>query len=352
MFTKKHDTYTAHDEKWAAEIKQKGVDVDKKIADFNKRYQQIETDGKEIARLKKAQADYDAKIKALKASGKTDTDTEVVDLNKKFSDGDSNLKVLENEYFNKRKQLFDDRIDAYRKKEIAAKRGENGYEKATELKRDLKTVDDQFHFDDKAPTRSALEEEFKLLDKDSSEAIFRDERKSLLDRITNDYLSPTGSKKVQRNISATVDKEFANLSDVEKAKVTKILEKDLSNLEADDIADLNYYTVKNNNEIATSGDSAIDAYKTKLQSEQAFTDFKLKEGLGITEVNAFLRKINLPGKTKLRLSEVEWAQVKRSAEPDKALGVILKKKGLDSKTIISILDKVGSYKTVEESKFK
>ena len=73
-------------------------------------------------------------------------------------------------------------------------------------------------------------------------------------------------------------------------------------------------------------------------SEEAVTNFKLDESVGINTVNTLFRKANLPGKVKL--TETEWAKIRRADNQLEAFRQVLLGKGISESNIKRIAGEI------------
>jgi hypothetical protein len=73
-------------------------------------------------------------------------------------------------------------------------------------------------------------------------------------------------------------------------------------------------------------------------SEEAVANFKLDESVGINTVNTLFRKENLPGK--VRLTETEWARIKRADNQLEAFRQVLLGKGVSENNIKRIAGEI------------
>jgi hypothetical protein len=94
------------------------------------------------------------------------------------------------------------------------------------------------------------------------------------------------------------------LSPEDKAEVSKILSKKLSDLSDDEIALLNHYTAKSHGVKDTEITGMWSASRQAGVDSDDFKNFKLADDAGIDTVNALLRKSNLHN-SKIKLSETE-----------------------------------------------
>ena len=317
MFSKKNSTF-GKDADWAAEVKNREKAADDLLAKHNEIVTAINDKQKKIDELQaktrlsnKQNADL-AKLQSEQSA--------LFDEQLKFSDGSTGLLHDNNDL------EFDSVSNTWRKK--------------VALRRDVQTVKDQFN-----PTgeknREALQREFEVLDKDSSEAMRLADRQTRGSKLIDDYLSDSGSKKISKTFDVTVEQEFKNLTPEERAEVLEILNKPLDGdgkISEEDLDVLNFYTLKNDNKI--SGDvTKIRNKRTKaVQKDASSETLQLNKDLGLDEVSVLMRQSGVP--SKIKLSETDWAKIKRSAKPKEALIEALRKNNVDEKVIDKVVKKV------------
>ena len=101
-----------------------------------------------------------------------------------------------------------------------------GYKKSLALKKDVRTLNDQFDPVDGIDKAGKIREDLKELSEDSSKALLLNDRKTQGETLINDYLSSTGSKKITRKVDLMVEEDFSKLTPEERARVKQILNKD------------------------------------------------------------------------------------------------------------------------------
>lgn len=317
MFSKKNSTF-GKDTDWAAEVKNREKAADDLLARHNEIVTAINDKQKEIDRLqaltrrtKKQEAD----LATLQSE-----QTALFDEQLKLSDGSTGLLHDNGDL------EFDSVSNTWRKK--------------LALRRDVQTVKDQFNPTGEK-TRQELQDEFDVLDKDSSEAMRLADRQTKGSKLIDDYLSDSGSKKISKTFDVTVEQEFKNLTPEERAEVLEILNKPLDGdgkISEEDLDVLNFYTLKNDNKI--SGDvTKIRNKRTKaVQKDASSETLQLNKDLGLDEVSVLMRQSGVP--SKIKLSETDWAKIKRSAKPKEALIEALRKNNVDEKVIDKVVKKV------------
>ena len=317
MFSKKNSTF-GKDTDWAAEVKNREKAADDLLAKHDEIVTAINDKQKEIDKLQaltrrtaKQNADL-AKLQSEQAA--------LFYEQLKFSDGSTGLLHDNNDL------EFDSVSNTWRKK--------------VALRRDVQTVKDQFNTTGEK-TRQELQDEFDVLDKDSSEAMRLADRQKRGNTLIDDYLSESGSKKISKTFDVTVEQEFKNLTPEERAEVLEILNKPLDGdgkISEEDLDVLNFYTLKNDNKI--SGDvTKIRNKRTKaVQKDASSETLQLNKDLGLDEVSVLMRQSGVP--SKIKLSETDWAKIKRSAKPKEALIEALRKNNVDEKVIDKVVKKV------------
>ena len=317
MFSKKNSTF-GKDANWAAEVKNREKVADDLLARHDEIVTAINDKQQEIDKLQaltrrttKQDADL-AKLQSEQAA--------LFDEQLKFSDGNTGLLHDNNDL------EFDSVSNTWRKK--------------VALRRDVQTVKDQFNPTGEK-TRQKLQDEFDILDKDSSEATRLADRQKRGNTLIDDYLSESGSKKISKTFDVTVEQEFKNLTPEERAEVLEILNKPLDGdgkISEEDLDILNFYTLKNDNKI--SGDvTKIRNKRTKaVQKDASSETLQLNKDLGLDEVSVLMRQSGVP--SKIKLSETDWAKIKRSAKPKEALIEALRKNNVDEKVIDKVVKKV------------
>ncbi len=327
MFTKKNPLF-GRDTDWAAGVKQQEADADK---------------------LLRSKSDYDvadAEVKALEKERNTlRTKSKLTKKEKdRLAEISNELKIARNN----RKQAINDVAD-WETKAIAIGLEKDpvtgAWRKSKGLLKDVETVRTQFDPVTGAKTRTQLQDEFDLLDADASRAELNLKRKTAGDQLIDDYLSGSGSKRITKQWDDVVQTEYSRLSDAEKAEVSSILRKNIDDLSESEIAKLNYYTAKQHGVVDTEADAVFAARKTQVEGEDAFQNFKLGEDVGIDEVSALLRKSGLP-RSKVKLSETEWAKIKKADDQLAAFKAVLQKKGVKD----DVINKIASEVFVEVEK--
>ena len=317
MFSKKNSTF-GKDTDWAAEVKNREKAADDLLARHNEIVTAINEKQKKIDELQaltRRSKKQEADLATLQSE-----QTALFDEQLKLSDGSTGLLHDNGDL------EFDPATNTWRKK-IA-------------LRRDVQTVKDQFNPTGEK-TRQELQDEFDVLDKDSSEAMRLADRQKRGNTLIDDYLSESGSKKISKTFDVTVEQEFKNLTPEERAEVLEILNKPLDGdgkISEEDLDILNFYTLKNDNKI--SGDVAkIRNKRTKaVQKDASSETLQLNKDLGLDEVSVLMRQSGVP--SKIKLSETDWAKIKRSAKPKEALIEALRKNNVDEKVIDKVVKKV------------
>jgi hypothetical protein len=155
---------------------------------------------------------------------------------------------------------------------------------------------------------------------DSYEASFKAQReKNIDDLIANELPLTKRSGDVMQ-----YDRVYSNLTPDERKIVADILNKRLGydELSADDIRTLNYYTQKAKGlDVVNDTDiqKAWFGIKQNASDQDAFKNFKLSDDVGIDTVNALLRKNNLSKSKAIKISETDWAKIKKQDDPGLAL---------------------------------
>lgn len=187
---------------------------------------------------------------------------------------------------------------------------------------------------DNAELRNALE----TLETNPGDVIAQ-ERADKVKKLLDDTLSGDGQIAGKFDDDSLWNGEFARLSPEDKAEVSKILSKKLSDLSDDEIALLNHYTAKSHGVKDTEITGMWSASRQAGVDSDDFKNFKLADDAGIDTVNALLRKSSLH-KSKVKLSETEWAQLKKADNQLAAFKAILKKKGVNDESIKKIATEV------------
>lgn len=321
MFTKKNPLF-GKDTNWAAGIKQQEADANK---------------------LLQSKSDYDAADTQIK---QLEQERRILRSKSKLTNKEkTRLSEIANELTiarHNKKQAIND-INDWETRAAAGgleKDPVTGvWRKSKALLKDVETVRTQFDPVSGAKTRTQLQDEFDILDPDASTAELNLQRKTTGDQLIDDYLSDTGSKRITKQWDDAVQTEYSRLSDAEKAEVSSILSKKINDLSENEIAKLNYYTAKQHGAVDTEADAVFAARKTQIENEDAFKNFKLGEDVGIDEVSALLRKSGLP-KSKVKLSETEWAKIKKADNQLAAFKAVLQKKGVSDEAIKRIASEV------------
>lgn len=317
MFSKKNSTF-GKDADWAAEVKNREKAADDLLAKHNEIVTAINEKQKKIDELEaltRRSKKQEADLATLQSE-----QTALFDEQLKLSDGSTGLLHDNGDL------EFDSVSNTWRKK--------------LALRRDVQTVKDQFNPTGEK-TRQELQDEFDVLDKDSSEAMRLADRQTKGSKLIDDYLSDSGSKKISKTFDVTVEQEFKNLTPEERAEVLEILNKPLDGdgkISEEDLDVLNFYTLKNDNKI--SGDvTKIRNKRTKaVQKDASSETLQLNKDLGLDEVSVLMRQSGVP--SKIKLSETDWAKIKRSAKPKEALIEALRKNNVDEKVIDKVVKKV------------
>lgn len=176
------------------------------------------------------------------------------------------------------------------------------YRKSTRLTQELGDVRTQFKETGVLTKTQAEAERTRLLAGNTEDALranFAQERAEQVKKLFDEELP-----KIRKTSDEAVNAEYFNLSDAEKAEVSKILKKKLSDLSEDEIAKLNYYTAKQSGVVTSEADAAFAARKTAVTETDAFKNFELDPEVKIETVNAFIKASGLPA-SKFRLTEVE-----------------------------------------------
>lgn len=111
--------------------------------------------------------------------------------------------------------------------------------------------------------------------------------------------------KTKRKLVDVETTEYRTLSDPEKVEVNKILNKNVDDISEQDIEALNYYTSKARGTVTSDLNTATTKASENAKLTDDFTNFKLKDGVGLDEVTILLQKSGLPKAAQKRLSEVE-----------------------------------------------
>jgi hypothetical protein len=139
---------------------------------------------------------------------------------------------------------------------------------------------------------------------DSLRANFAQERAGKVKKLLDDNLSGDGQIAGKFDDDSLWNGEFARLSPEDKAEVSKILSKKLSDLSDDEVALLNHYTAKSHGVKDTEITGMRSASRQAGVDSDDFKNFKLADDAGIDTVNALLRKSSLHN-SKVKLSETE-----------------------------------------------
>lgn len=216
------------------------------------------------------------------------------------------------------------------------------YRKSTKLTQEVGDVDTQFD-PTGVLTKSQAEAERNGLiasnTEDSLRANFAQERAGKVKKLLDDTLSGDSQIAGKFDDDSLWNGEFARLSPEDKAEVSKILSKKLSDLSDDEVALLNHYTAKSHGVKDTEITGMWSASRQAGVDSDDFKNFKLADDAGIDTVNALLRKSNLHN-SKIKLSETEWAQLKKADNQLAAFKAILKKKGINDESIKKIATEV------------
>lgn len=315
MFSKRNNYYTGMDEAGAAAVKNNNEDADSALKEIDEA----------LSALKTA-SDKAKKSKAYKRA-KTDVEKK---------------QIIRNVTSAERARVSGARSELNRLKglgviETTGTGANIKYSKTAQHIQKMNDVEAQFI--ETGKTRSKLLEDFRSKygsdpdgvtteSADSYEASFRAQReKDINDLITNELPSTKRSGDVMQ-----YDDVYSNLTPDERKIVADILNKRLGHdeLSADDIRTLNYYTQKAKGlDVVNDADIQKAWFGTKqnASNQDAFKNFKLADDVGIDTVNALLRKNNLSKSKTIKISETDWAKIKKQDDPGLALMAWLKKKG-------------------------
>lgn len=216
------------------------------------------------------------------------------------------------------------------------------YRKSTKLTQEVGDVDTQFNPTGELTKSQAEAERRGLLESGTEDALranFAQERADKVKKLLDDTLSGDGQIAGKFDDDSLWNGEFARLSPEDKAEVSKILSKKLSDLSDDEIALLNHYTAKSHGVKDTEITGMWSASRQAGIDSDDFKNFKLADDAGIDTVNALLRKSSLHN-SKVKLSETEWAQLKKADDQLAAFKAILKKKGVNDESIKKIAAEV------------
>lgn len=313
MFEKKNDFF-AQDRKWAAGVAERNRIVDSVLNDGEAT--------KALGELKTA----NQKVQELTASGAPKDQIDAATAVQSAAQAKA--------------QQYIDKLEVLKSTGDVEGDVTVGYKKSLKLKKDVRTLNDQFKPVDGVDKAGKIREDLKELSEDSSKALLLSDRKTQGETLINDYLSATGSKKITRKVDLMVEEDFSKLTPEERARVKQILNKDWSTIsdaeKAADIELLNYYTSRQNDAVdAIEGvaKSRANTVRAKGASEQ----INLPENIDLDKATILLRNAGLPKSVKL--TETEWAQVKRSSNQREALREVLKKKPGVTNNLISKLEK-------------
>lgn len=394
MFRRKNRYYRAGDTDeqaaiWAADVKQREKVADELLAGFDQ------------SRVKSAQADVEA-ARTKKANLETQKKTEINEWDQKIKDAETDLATAEanaklidpsgtsksraavdarkkvadaivardklvinkaevEAEFNTQIADADDAIKVARSARLkinkdfktweTAVKGNSDievdpttglYRKSTKLTQEVGDVDTQFD-PTGVLTKSQAEAERRGLLKSGTEdalrANFAQERAGKVKTLLDNTLSGDGQIAGKFDDDSLWNGEFARLSPEDKVEVSKILSKKLSDLSDDEIALLNHYTAKSHGVKDTEITGMWSASRQAGIDSDAFKNFKLADDAGIDTVNALLKKSNFHN-SKVKLSETEWAQLKKADDQVAAFKAILKKKGVNDESIKKIATEV------------
>ena len=313
MFSKRNNHYTGMDEAGAAAVKNNDVaadTIDGRIAEANKALEIATKNAKKTKAYKSAKTDVE-KLRVIKS--KTDAQRRAVNALNAEKEGLKRSGVL----------VYD--------------KNTKTWVKSAEHIQKMNDVKAQFI--ETGKTRSKLLEDFRskygsdpdgvtTQSADSYEASFKAQREQdINDLITNELPSTKRSGDVMQ-----YDNVYSNLTPDERKIVADILNKRVGydELSADDIKTLNYYTQKAKGlDVVDDADIQKAWFGTKQNAsdQDAFKNFKLADDVGIDTVNALLRKNNLSKSKTIKISETDWAKIKKQDDPGLALMAWLKKKG-------------------------
>lgn len=325
MFSKRNSHYTGMDEAGAATVKNNDVaadSIDERIVEANKALEIATENAKKTKAYKSAKTDVE-KRRVIKS--KTDTQRKAVAALNAEKDGLKRNGVL-----------------VYDKKTKTWVKSAEHIQKMNDVKA---------QFIETGKTRSKLLEEFRskygdpdgvtTQSADSYEATFKADRENAINDLINNELSQT-----RRSGDVMMwDPDYGNLTPDERKIVSDILNKrlDYNELSADDIKILNYYTQKAKSLDVIKDSDITNAWMSARQNASAsedFTNFKLRDDVDLDEVTALLRKSNLPNAKQKKLSEVDWAKIKKADNPRNELIDVLKKNGVDEAYATKIADAV------------